>query len=60
MTNIQKLQAWVEEEKKRGLVDIKLFPSENVIRRFLELPEVPACDLETAAGELLALLTGPR
>ena len=28
MTNSKKLQTWVEEEKKKGLVDIKLYPGE--------------------------------
>jgi len=48
MNNIQKLEAWVKEEKKGGLVDINLF------RGLLE-----HVDLETAAGDLLAFLTGP-
>lgn len=50
MNNIQKLEAWVEEEKKKGLIDINLFP---------RLPSDPEVDLETAAGALLAFLTGP-
>jgi len=60
MTNVQKLQAWVEEEKKRGLIDIKLFPSENVIRNMFGLEPLPTdeVDIEAAAGDLLALLTG--
>ena len=28
MTNQEKLQVWVEDEKKKGLVDIKLYPGE--------------------------------
>lgn len=28
MTNQEKLQAWVENEKKKGLIDIKLYPGE--------------------------------
>jgi len=28
MTNIQKLQEWVNKEKEKGLVDIKLYPGE--------------------------------
>ena len=50
MTNVQKLQAWVEEEKKNGLIDIKLFH---------RLSNDPKVDLETAAGSLLDFLTGP-
>ena len=46
MTNLQKLQAWIENEKKtNGLVDIDIFPGDNP-------------DIEKAAGDLLALLTG--
>jgi hypothetical protein len=60
MTNIQKLQAWVDEEKKNGLIDIKFFPSENVIRQVFGLSPVqePDVDLEAAAGDVLALLSG--
>ena len=61
MNNIQKLQAFVDEEKKNGLIDIKLFPSENVIRKLFTMPEIhiPPFDLEVVAGELLTQLTGP-
>ncbi len=60
MNNIQKLQAWVDEEKKKGLIDIKFFPSENVIRQVFGLSPVqePDVDFEAVAGDLLALLTG--
>jgi len=49
MTNVQKLQDWVEEEKKKGLIDIKFFP------RF----PGDETDIEVIAGSVLALLTGP-
>lgn len=61
MTNIEKLQSWVEEEKKNnGLIDIKLFPSEYVVRKLLGLPagSPPEIDLEAIAGDVLALLSG--
>ena len=63
MSNIEKLKAWIEEEKKKGLIDIKLFPSDYAIRKFLGLPDDPNyprpadVDLEKAAGEILELLT---
>jgi hypothetical protein len=46
MSNLQKLLDWVEVEKTKGLIDIKLFP---------RLPGDPEVDLETAAGDVLAL-----
>jgi hypothetical protein len=60
MTNIQKLQAWVDKEKENGLIDINFFPSENVIRQVFGLSPVqePDVDLEAAAGDVLALLSG--
>jgi hypothetical protein len=60
MTNIQKLQAWVDKERENGLIDIKFFPSENVIRQAFGLSPLPGpeVDLEAAAGDVLALLSG--
>lgn len=50
MTNVQKLQAWVEEEKNNGLIDIKFY-----LKRCIVIEN----DIEKIANSILALLTGP-
>ena len=46
MTNVERLRAWAEEEKKKGLVDIDFFPGSD-----------PTVTLEEAAGTIVEALT---
>ena len=61
MSNIEKLRAWTEAEKAKGLVDVKFFPSDNVVKALFGLPHEPSKELseeelEKAAGDVLAML----
>ena len=49
MTNLEKLQNWVIQEKKLGLIDVKLFPVDKSC----------SVTLEDLSEQTLALLTSP-
>ncbi len=51
MTYVEKLEAWFEAEKAKGLVDIKLFPRN---------PEDGPVDMERAAKSLYELVSSDR
>ncbi len=47
MTNVTRLNTWIEIEKSKGLVDVKFFPSTSM-----------DVDLEVIASDALNLLQG--
>ena len=49
MTNVEKLEAWTINARKKGLIDVKFFPEGKTFKEV---------NLETLAGEILTLLKG--
>ena len=50
MKNSEKLQNWFKEEQAKGLVDFKIFASENIA----------GANLEDVCGEILAMNEAPN
>lgn len=63
MSNVERLQNWVDEEKKNGLISIHFFPSDYAImnlfacHNYNKYPCPDNSDVEKAAGDILYLLT---
>lgn len=48
-THLDELKAWVEEEKKNGLVDVKFYPADT-----------SNSTVESFSGDVVAMLRGKR
>ena len=49
MSELEKLKSWVEEEKKKGLIDIKIYPADT-----------SNATVESFAGEINKMIHGKR